>query len=39
MAADTLDTLLDEAVTAAAITCSRRGADPPSADDLLARQV
>jgi fructokinase len=34
--ADTLDGLLDEAVTAAAITCSRRGADPPTTDDLLA---
>ncbi|MFC5237201.1 carbohydrate kinase family protein [Pseudonocardia zijingensis] len=34
--ADTLDTLLDEAALAAAITCSRRGADPPTADDLAA---
>ncbi|HET6259162.1 MAG TPA: carbohydrate kinase [Pseudonocardia sp.] len=37
--ADTLDGLLDEAVTAAAITCSRRGADPPTTDDLLARRA
>ena len=36
--AHTLDALLDEAVLAAAITCSRRGADPPTADDLLARR-
>ena len=34
--AETLDALLDEAALAAAITCSRRGADPPTADDLLA---
>jgi fructokinase len=34
-----LDGLLDEAVTAAAITCSRRGADPPTTDDLLARRA
>jgi fructokinase len=38
MDANTLDGLLDEAVLAAAITCSRRGADPPTADDLLARR-
>jgi fructokinase len=36
--ADTLDALLDEAALAAAITCSRRGADPPTAGDLLAHQ-
>lgn len=36
--ADTLDGVLDEAVLAAAITCSRRGADPPTAADLLARR-
>jgi fructokinase len=36
--ADTLGGLLDEAVLAAAITCSRRGADPPTAEDLRARQ-
>lgn len=34
----TVDALLDEAVLAAAITCSRRGADPPTRDDLLARR-
>ncbi|HEY4419436.1 MAG TPA: carbohydrate kinase [Pseudonocardia sp.] len=37
--AETLDALLAEAVAAAAITCSRRGADPPTADDLLARRA
>lgn len=36
--AGTLDALLDEAALAAAITCSRRGADPPTADDLAARR-
>ena len=36
--ATTLDALLDEAALAAAITCSRRGADPPTADDLAARR-
>ena len=35
----TLDAMLDEAVLAASITCSRRGADPPTLDDLLARQA
>jgi fructokinase len=30
----TLDALLDEAARAAAITCSRRGADPPTAAEL-----
>lgn len=35
--ADTLDALLDEAALAAAITCSRRGADPPTAEELRAR--
>jgi fructokinase len=38
MDAGTLDALLDDAALAAAITCSRRGADPPTADDLLARR-
>ena len=38
LGADVLDAVLDEAVLAAAITCSRRGADPPTADDLLARR-
>jgi fructokinase len=33
----TFDALLDEAALAAAITCSRRGADPPTADELAAR--
>ncbi|WP_300010473.1 carbohydrate kinase [Pseudonocardia sp.] len=32
----TLDALLDEAARAAAITCSRRGADPPTAAELHA---
>jgi fructokinase len=36
--AETLDALLDEAALAAAITCSRRGADPPTADDLQSRR-
>jgi fructokinase len=36
--ASTLDALLDDAALAAAITCSRRGADPPTADDLLSRR-
>jgi fructokinase len=37
--ADTLDALLDEGALAAAITCGRRGADPPTADDVAARQA
>jgi fructokinase len=37
--AATLDALLDEAVLAAAITCGRRGADPPTADDLRSRST
>jgi fructokinase len=32
----TVEALLDEAVRAAAITCSRRGADPPTAAELFA---
>ncbi len=32
----TLDALLDEAAVAAAITCSRRGADPPTAPEVEA---
>jgi fructokinase len=36
--AETFDALLDEAALAAAITCSRRGADPPTADDLKSRR-
>jgi len=35
LATDTLGELLDEAALAAAITCARRGADPPTIDDLL----
>ncbi|MGI9001387.1 MAG: carbohydrate kinase family protein [Pseudonocardia sp.] len=35
----TLDELLDEASLAAALTCSRRGADPPTAGDLAARST
>jgi fructokinase len=34
----TLDTVLDEAMLAAAITCSRRGADPPTFEDIEARR-
>jgi fructokinase len=37
--ADTLSEILDEAVLASAITCTRRGADPPTADELLAGLV
>lgn len=33
--ADTLDGLLDHAAEAASITCSRRGADPPTAAELI----
>lgn len=36
--AETLDGLLDEAAVAAAITCSRRGADPPTVEDLMAHR-
>ena len=32
--APTLDAVLDESVAAAAITCSRHGADPPTLADL-----
>lgn len=35
--APTLEALLDQAALAAAITCSRRGADPPTLADLAAR--
>jgi fructokinase len=38
LAEDDLDALLDEAATAAAITCSRRGADPPTAAEVRARR-
>ena len=34
---ESLHALLDEAALAAAITCSRRGADPPTRADLTAR--
>ena len=34
----TLDALADESLLAAAITCSRRGADPPTAEDVEARR-
>jgi fructokinase len=37
IAAETLTHVLDEAVLAAAITCTRSGAQPPTADELLAR--
>jgi fructokinase len=36
IAAGTLTDVLDEAVLAAAITCTRSGAQPPTADELLA---
>jgi len=35
----TLDALLDEAAAAAAITCSRRGADPPTAAEVRAART
>ncbi|GEL17883.1 carbohydrate kinase family protein [Pseudonocardia asaccharolytica] len=35
--ATSLDDVLDDAVAAAAITCSRRGADPPTAGELAGR--
>jgi len=34
----TLDALVDESMLAAAITCSRRGADPPTVEDVEARR-
>lgn len=34
--ADMLDAILDDALLAAAINCGRRGADPPTADELAA---
>ena len=34
----TMDAVLDESMLAAAITCSRRGADPPTAEDLESRR-
>ena len=34
----TLEALLDDALLAAAITCSRRGADPPTTEDVDARR-
>jgi fructokinase len=39
VAAATLAGLLDEAVLAAAITCTRRGAQPPTAGEMLAGGV
>lgn len=36
MDADTVGALLDEAITVSAVTCSRRGADPPTAAELRA---
>jgi fructokinase len=38
MSHSTLDALLDDCILAAAITCSRRGADPPTAEDVAARR-
>jgi len=37
ISAETLTQVLDEAVLAAAITCTRIGAQPPTADELLAQ--
>jgi fructokinase len=36
IAPDILAEILDEAVLASALTCTRRGADPPTADELRA---
>ena len=36
LGADALEALLDEAVSVSAVTCSRRGADPPTAAEMRA---
>jgi fructokinase len=38
LAADEVGRLLDEAIIASAITCSRLGADPPTAAELRERR-
>ena len=37
LAAADIDALVDEAIEVSAITCSRQGADPPSAEEIRAR--